>query len=169
MGVFVGSRANSGRALPWQRRLVNWMAVLIIAVLTLTLLDRVEEEAWRAEARAVELMINQLQAQILLVEVESRLRWQESAGSAEGGNPMAWLSQPPANYQGLCGETGPQPGHWCFWQNAAMGQLRYAPRYATESGNKGWAPHFAWQVMREPAEKQNRGRLQLVPVIESPE
>lgn len=150
--------------MPWRRRLVSWLTVLIIAGLSWVLLDKLEQQAQRAELRATALTISQLQAQILLAEVEGRLSRQINDGPRPGGNPMLWLKEPPANYGGACVEAVPPPGQWCFRESSGGGVLRYSPRFPEGLGADGQDTALAWRVVREPAQEPDRGRLRLVAI-----
>lgn len=120
-------------ALPdiWRKRAVNWLALVVLAMLLAVFGAYLRERLAEAEAMAVRVAVNNLRSQLAIEENTARARLEKnSLGDRAGANPMDWVDQPPASYRGECGNSAGDWGSWCY--DRERGELRYYPRFGLE-------------------------------------
>ena len=165
------------RALPdiWRKRAVNWLALIVLAVVLATFGTYLRDRLAESEAMAVRVVLNNLRSQLVIEQSTARVRLEKgSLAELDGGNPMAliegetlngtgrvdWEPETPESYIGGCDRREPgEMGVWCF--DPEHGELRYYPRFALgdrfERAFNGEA--YTWRVAIS-----ERDHLSLVPV-----
>ncbi|TDT36985.1 hypothetical protein DES49_2937 [Halospina denitrificans] len=144
----------------WRKRAVNWLALIVLALVLAIFGAYLRERLAEAEAMAVRVALNNLRSQLAFEENTARARLEKgSLSDRAGANPMDWVDEPPDSYQGECGSSAAgEWGVWCF--DPYRGELRYYPRFSFEEqferAFNGEA--YIWRV-----EVSQRGHLSLVP------
>ncbi|MBB5322262.1 hypothetical protein [Marinobacter oulmenensis] len=101
------------------------LSVCLLGVAVTYLFNSVEQVAQQSERQGVRMMLNQFRSALVVKGAEILL----SDGNFEqwrGLNPAQLLEQPPANWDGLCSDSQPAPGRWCF--QADRSWVVYRPR-----------------------------------------
>ncbi|QSP96491.1 hypothetical protein LPB19_06490 [Marinobacter salinisoli] len=149
------------------RKLRLAIVLMVVAPLLWFTLDALEREIQKAEERAANMVISQLQAALMIRGAEAMLNRAERLEDLTGSNPFGWLRHQWHNYQGLCQDGGPKPGDWCFRAEQqketvlrVKGWLIYNPNQPiTVAGRRalGAAP-LAWRVATDFVDRNGNGR-----------
>ncbi len=141
-----------------RRRFRFVVALIVMALLWWWVLGALDRRAGNVEQIAVDSVLSQLRAAVLIKSAEAMLERPQGFDGRAGGNPFEWLRQEWGRYLGRCEGSYPPPGHWCFRVsvqketiNHPKGWLIYRPnRPITLSGRQfGPAAPAAWRVALE--------------------
>lgn len=149
------------------RRFRMLVALTVLFLLWWLLLGVVDREAFRAEQVSANLMLSQLRSALVVKGAEVMLAGNESLANQEGLNPFELIDPQWRRYLGLCEQSLPAPGYWCFQnrtekttENRHKGWLIYNPsRPITLSGRPASVDQpLAWEVTTDFADRNNNGQ-----------
>lgn len=149
---------RNATSLRMRRRLVLWLSGALIGVLLFFQMSALERESVRMEAVAIRVILNEIQAQLVIKAAEMRLSGATTRLLAlRGGNPVEWMRTSPANYIGACPDE-PVAGSWCF-QRAGAGDSGWLRYYPINAAALGIAPAgLVWRLDVDFVDRNDNGK-----------
>jgi len=136
------------KALPdiWRKRAVNWLSLLVLALVMLVFGKHLHERLTEAEATAVRVMLNNLRSQLVIEQGTAMAKQRgDMLERVENQNPFELTANVPDGFEGQCPARAEDQslGSWCYAPEE--GVIYYQPRFGPalpgirgENGRHGW-------------------------------